>query len=424
MITERALQVNVFSGKLFAVSGTMKSTHKNTKPSGPHVLVLLGYNEQDLLRGIFSYAKEARWTLDTNYNRIGLTPASGEQFSGIIALIGKKQELDVLRRFPGVPCVDLSGAWLWDLKAKGATSVGRVAYDPAVLGRTAAAHLLDQGLRHLVFINTCNGWHERPAVGAVAAEATRRGASFHEIPLYQAIAAHAPYSATRHSSAAMRWLARTLRNLPKPCGVVVADDWAPHLLRVCERAGIAVPTDLAIMGMFNHLDACEYASVPVSSVDANFERIAREGTRLLGRLMAGEAVPAKPILIPPRGVVVRQSTSKLAVSHRETAKAAHFIQKHFREPLSVEKVAAAAGLSRRGLTVAFRRELGESVARYIARLRAEEAVRLLCETDLKATDIAEQTGFGSLEHLSRAFKRATGLPPAVYRQQHRRNPIR
>jgi AraC-like DNA-binding protein len=117
-------------------------------------------------------------------------------------------------------------------------------------------------------------------------------------------------------------------------------------------------------------------------------------------------------------VVVRQSTSELAVRHRETAKAAHFIQKHFREPLSIEKVAAAAGLSRRGLTVAFRRELGESVARYIARLRAEEACRLLCETDLKATDIAEQTGFGSLEHLSRAFKRATGLPPAVYRQKH------
>jgi LacI family transcriptional regulator len=396
----------------------MKKNQNHRLSSGPHVLVLLGYNEQDLLRGIFSYAKEACWTLDTNYNRIGLTPASGEQFSGILALVGKKQELDVLRRFPKVPCVDLSGAWLWDLKAKGAGSVGRVTYDPALLGRTAAVHLLDQGLRHLVFINTCNGWHERPTVGAVEDEATRRGASFHEIPLYRIIATHAPYSATRHSSAAMRWLANALRNVPKPCGVVVADDWAPHLLRVCERAGLAVPTDLAVMGMFNHLDACEYASVPVSSVDANFERIAREGARLLGQLMAGKALPAGPILIPPRGVIVRQSTSKLAVCHREVAKAAHFIQKHFREPLSVEKVAAAAGLSRRGLAVAFRRELGESVARYIARLRTEEAGRLLCETDLKATDIAEQAGFGSLEHLSRAFKRATGLPPALYRQKH------
>lgn len=396
----------------------MQTTSRHLTPPGPHVLVLLGFNEHDFLRGILSYAREARWTLDTNYNRIGLTPVAGERFSGILTVVGKKQELDVLRRFPGVPCVDLSGAWLWDLRAEGATAVGRVTYDPAALGQMAASHLLNRGLRELVFINTCNGWHERPVVGAIAKEAARRAANFHEIPLYRTIATHAPYSATRHNAIAMRWLTRILRNLPKPCGVIVVDDWAPHLLRICAQIGVAIPSDLAVMGLFNHCDACEYAAIPVSSVDADFERIAREGARLLERIMKGAAPPARPVLIPPRGVVVRQSTNMLAVQHHAVAKAVHFIQERFHKSLSVAEVAAAASLSLRGLAVAFRRELGTSVAHYIARCRVEAAGRLLYETDLKASDVAERTGFSSLEHLSRVFKRATGAPPAVYRQQH------
>ena len=386
----------------------------------PHVLVLLGFNQYEFMRGIFAQARELRWTLDTNYNRMGLTPAPGETYSGIIAVVGKQEELDVLRRYPTTPCVDLSGAWLWDLAAKGANRVGRVTYDPAALGHLAAGHLLDQGYRHLAFVNVCNGWHERPCIRTMAEDAEKRGGDFREIPLYQRITTQPPYSATCHTPAALRWLAKQLRELPKPCGVVIADDWAPHLLSVCTQSGIAVPADLALMGLFNQREVCELAPIPISSVDIDFEHIAREGSRLLGRLMRGATPAAAPILLPPRGVVVRQSTNMLAVHHRQVAKAVHFIHEHFRAPLSIEEIASATGLSRSGLTVAFRRELGESVARYIARHRAEEAARLLCETDLKTAEVAERAGYTSLEHLYRAFKRAADTTPARYRQQHRR----
>ena len=398
----------------------MKKMANHRGGAYPHVLVLLGFNQYEFMRGIIAHAREARWTLDTNYNRIGLAPAPGERYSGIIALVGKQEELAVLRRYPTTPCVDLSAAWLWDLSAKGADRVGRVAYDPAALGTLAAGHLLDQGYRHLAFVNVCNGWHERPGVQTMAEEAEKRGGDFREIPLYRRIPTRPPYSAISHTPAALRWLAKQLRELPKPCGVVVVDDWAPHLLSICAQAGIAVPADLALMSLFNQREICELAPIPISSVDIDFERIAREGSRLLGRLMCGAKPPVDPILLPPRGVVVRQSTNMVAVHHRQVAKAVHFIHEHFRAPLSIEEIASAAGLSRRGLTVAFRRELGESVARYIARHRAEEAGRLLCETDLKTAEVAERAGYTSLEHLYRAFKRMDYTTPARYRQQHRR----
>ena len=406
-------------GIIFAESGTMAEKAEHRGRAYPHVLVLLGFYQHEIMRGIFAHAREARWTLDTNYNRIGLTPAPGETYSGIIALVGKQEELDVLRRYPTTPCVDLSAAWLWDLPAKGADGVGRVTYDPAALGRMAAGHLLDQGYRHLAFVNVCNGWHERPGIRTMAEEAEKRGGDFREIPLYRRITTPPPYSAIRHTPVALRWLAKQLRELPKPCGVAVVDDWAPLLLNACAQTGIAVPADLALMGLFNQPDVCELAPIPISSVDIDFGHIAMEGSRLLGRLMCGAKPAADPILLPLRGVVVRQSTNLLAVHHRQVAKAVHFIHEHFRAPLSIEEVATAAGFSRRGLTVAFRRELGESVARFIARHRAEEAGRLLCETDLKTAEVAERAGYTSLEHLSRAFKRAAGTTPARYRQQHR-----
>jgi LacI family transcriptional regulator len=404
---------------MFIESGTMIKMAKHRGGAYPHVLVLLGFNQYEFMRGIFAHAREARWTLDTNYNRIGLTPEPGERYSGIIALVGKQAELDVLRRYPTTPCVDLSAAWLWDLSAKGADRVGRVTYDPAALGTLAAGHLLDQGYRHLAFVNVCNGWHERPGIRTMAEEAEKRGGDFREIPLYRRITARPPYSAVRHTPAMLRWLSQQLRELPKPCGVAIVDEWAPHLLSVCAQADIAVPADLALIGIFNQGEVCELAPIPISSVDIDFEHIAREGSRLLGRLMSGAKPAADPILLPPRGVVVRQSTNLLAVHHRQVAKAVHFIHEHFSAPLSIGQIANVAGLSRRGLTVAFRRELGESVARYIARYRAGEAGRLLCVTNLKTAEVADRAGYTSLQHLARAFKRTVGTTPALYRQQHR-----
>ena len=268
-------------------------------------------------------------------------------------------------------------------------------------------------------MNTCNGWHERPSIHACEEVSARANAQFIEIPLYREFGLKPPYSRTKRSPTAMRWLAKTLSRLPKPCGVVAVDDWAPTLVRVCEQAGLTIPEELAILGLYNHRDACEYTSIPISAVDADFARIAYEGSRLLDRLMHGGRVPKKPLLVPPRGVVVRQSTDVLAVEHSEVAMALRFIWDHFCEPIQAADVVAATNMSYRGLSLAFEKYLGRTIGAEIARKRIEESQRLLRETDLKAWQIAQQSGFSGLEHLSRAFKRFVGQPPSVYRRAQR-----
>ena len=384
-----------------------------------HVLVLLGFNEHDFLRGILAYAREASWTLDMNYNRIGIAPDAEARFDGILTVVGKRQEMQILRAYRGVPCVDLSGAWLFDLKDPAARLVGRVNYDSAALGRMAAEHLLDRGFKNLAFLNTCNGWHERPSLRACTEVSAQANAHFIEIPLYRELGLKPPYSITKRSPQAMRWLGKTLAGLPKPCGIVVVDDWAPNLLRVCEQADITVPEELAIIGLYNHRDACEYASIPISAVDADFERIAYQGSRLLDRLMRGSRTPERPVLVPPKGVVVRQSTDVLAVEHSEVAVALRFIWDRFREAIQAVDAVAVTNMSYRGLSLAFQKHLGRTIGAEIARKRVEEAQRLLQDTDSKASRIAKLSRFSGLEHLSRAFKRITGQPPSVYRRAQR-----
>ena len=79
--------------------------------------------------------------------------------------------------------------------------------------------------------------------------------------------------------------------------------------------------------------------------------------------------------------------------HVPTARALRFIWEHYREPIQTPDIAAAAGISRRGLEKAFRQHLHRSVTEEITRRRVERARELLVKTDLKAQDVAEQTGF-------------------------------
>jgi len=65
----------------------------------------------------------------------------------------------------------------------------------------------------------------------------------------------------------------------------------------------------------------------------------------------------------------------------------------------------------------FSRRFGLSPVQYIQRQRIERAQRLLWETDATLSVIAEQTGFSSPFHLSKTFKKLTGMPPSEFRRR-------
>jgi AraC-like DNA-binding protein len=94
------------------------------------------------------------------------------------------------------------------------------------------------------------------------------------------------------------------------------------------------------------------------------------------------------------------------------------IGSRFGEPLSVPMLAHAACLSPRSLNREFHRHVGESVGRYLARVRIAHACRLLAQTCLPIGVIALQAGFRSQTHFNRQFRQQQTMTPAAYRHAH------
>lgn len=94
-----------------------------------------------------------------------------------------------------------------------------------------------------------------------------------------------------------------------------------------------------------------------------------------------------------------------------------FLAHHFRDPLVLDKIAAAVGLHPKYATQHFRQACGMSLWDYLIRLRLAHAQRLLLTTDGKVLDIALEAGFGSSAAFYAAFKKHTGIPPRAFRLQ-------
>lgn len=97
-------------------------------------------------------------------------------------------------------------------------------------------------------------------------------------------------------------------------------------------------------------------------------------------------------------------------------KAIIYIETHLGEDMEVEDVARTAGYSYYHLTRQFSAVLGESVGRYIKRRRLADAAKKLIYTDRRIIDIAMESGFGSAEGFSRAFKAVYKISPNNYRK--------
>jgi transcriptional regulator GlxA family with amidase domain len=86
---------------------------------------------------------------------------------------------------------------------------------------------------------------------------------------------------------------------------------------------------------------------------------------------------------------------------------------------TLAELARAQGLDPFQLSRRFRAAYGVSPALYRTRLRIRQAQRLLLETDWTTERIAEACGFDNGFYFSRVFRKEVGQPPREYRREHR-----
>ena len=92
---------------------------------------------------------------------------------------------------------------------------------------------------------------------------------------------------------------------------------------------------------------------------------------------------------------------------------------HMREfiskKLTLDSIAAHAGLSASQFSLLFRRKTGRSVMDYLIHLRVQRACQYLDNTELKVKEIAAMVGYDDPYYFSRIFKKVMGNSPAQYR---------
>lgn len=92
------------------------------------------------------------------------------------------------------------------------------------------------------------------------------------------------------------------------------------------------------------------------------------------------------------------------------------LDRRFHEPLRIAELCAAASMSERTLHRHFLRHTGESVGRYLIRLRVSYAARQLTDTEWPISLIATKSGYPSLANFNRQFLAARGMTPRDYRR--------
>ncbi|SDD83291.1 helix-turn-helix domain-containing protein [Glycomyces harbinensis] len=163
-------------------------------------------------------------------------------------------------------------------------------------------------------------------------------------------------------------------------------------------------------------------SAAMDSDPANFTQWAAdlssaqpERRRIL--LLEVEARVRRLALDAPQGPVRRYSGGDPALRHVVTM--VRHIAEHFREPLTVADVAAAARLHPGYAMAHFGKIVRTTIIDYLTRCRLAEGRRLLVTTDLPIAAVASDSGFSSVSRFYAAFKTECGVPPAAYRRLHR-----
>ncbi len=371
-----------------------------------------GYG-RGLLHGIATYVREHRpWTIYNHERR--LYDAAPEWLGhwhgdGIIARIATPRFARQIARLH-VPTVDLLG--LHRIK-----NVPVIITDHRAVARLAADHLLDRGLVHFAFCGFA-GIHFSERRSEYFVEYLAQHG--HSVSVYADPAPARKFDAATIEAERLppvTHIAAWLKSLPKPVGLMAAtDDRAHHVLNVCGECGIAVPDEVAVIGVDNDEMLCDLCDPRLSSVALNPLKVGYEAAALLDRMMRGASPPRARTVIPPLGVVMRQSTDMLAISDADVAAAVRFIRERACDGIAVADVVRQVGLSRSTLKRRFAAVLRRSPKDEIDRVQIDRVMQWLSTTELPLAKIADLAGFRHVESMCKLFRRKTGMTPGRYRK--------
>lgn len=147
-----------------------------------------------------------------------------------------------------------------------------------------------------------------------------------------------------------------------------------------------------------------------------------------------DRLQAQSIFLPMVYEVLSQKLQTLAQpEHTKTSivtDAIKYVQAHYREPITAEKLAGRYDCSTSYLSRLFRNQIGLGPIEYLIHERVHRAKQLLLKSDARIQDVASKVGYADVYYFSRLFKKHTGRSPLQFRAEHKQaaqvqnNPLR
>ncbi|HYE32440.1 MAG TPA: DNA-binding transcriptional regulator [Methylomirabilota bacterium] len=363
---------------------------------------------EQVVHGIRLYGQQrGDWEFVTSpeTHSIPVSSLEGWNGDGVLGMVNTREDLRVVRNLR-CPAVNLSGA----MQDPGLPRV-RVDYEAA--GGMGADHLLSRGFQNFAYYGLKGIFYAQLCGQGFSRQIQKNG---RRCSIYE-----------DHSTATMSkpWqhqeeeLEEWLRSLHLPVGIMASHDPRGVMLtQACQRLGLKVPGEVAIIGFNNDIQSCEFCTPTLSSIARNGEKIGWEAAQLLDGLMNGRPAPKQDVIVEPGAVVERASTDTVGVSDPELSAALRFIHDNISKPIGVDDILRTISMSRRWLEYAFQKNLRTTPIAYIAQLRVKRARSLLgASNKLKLKQVAVDCGFRDTRHLNVVFQRVTGVSPREFRKQ-------
>ena len=115
------------------------------------------------------------------------------------------------------------------------------------------------------------------------------------------------------------------------------------------------------------------------------------------------------------------STANIGIDYQTISAAKKFIENHYSEKIKLNDIAKSVNLSDIYFHKCFTLATGLTPHQYLMRCRIENAKKLLWNSDMAMSGVAEKCGFCSQQHMNKIFKKETGMTPLQYRKNIQQN---
>ena len=363
----------------------------------------------EMLTGVRDFAQSTDWSIQS-------IEFSGKPFpvrdlirfwspAGCIVEVsgnGLRPNVVPYRSFGSIPVVYVGGDVT--LTPRNATCV---IHDAIAVGEAAARELMTLGFGHFAFI----GWRghtwstRRKNAFADALKMNGRDLISMDLPSIDK---------------GIRPLKSWLSTLPKPCGILAANDAiAETALNACRLLSISVPGEIAVIGVDDDETICENTMPTLTSIRPDFRQGGRFAARLLARKILHPSDAVRTETTFSISGIVRRGSTRISKRKDDCVSAAlERIWSKDGARLAARDILAMFPCSRRSAEMRFRLATGHSVLDELLKARINQAKRLLVDTQLPVSAIIESCGYGSSTYFRNAFRQETGVTPLVWRKDH------